>query len=92
MGYLTKKGAIVKNWKKRYFVVNPDYSVDYFENEEVRHSLFYFDSQYTFVIGLYLLLCEHTYSLMNRPMGKVSSQKVQFFHAAMKSLPTWMKQ
>ncbi|KAK2555553.1 PH domain-containing protein [Acropora cervicornis] len=34
MGYLTKKGAIVKNWKKRYFVVNPDYSVDYFENEE----------------------------------------------------------
>ncbi|XP_068692784.1 PH domain-containing protein DDB_G0267786-like [Montipora foliosa] len=35
MGYLTKKGALVKNWKKRYFVVNPDYSVDYFENEEV---------------------------------------------------------
>ncbi|XP_068759844.1 PH domain-containing protein DDB_G0267786-like [Montipora capricornis] len=34
MGYLTKKGALVKNWKKRYFVVNPDYSVDYFENEE----------------------------------------------------------
>lgn len=25
----------MKNWKKRYFVVNPDYSVDYFENEEV---------------------------------------------------------
>ena len=35
MGYLTKKGAVVKNWKRRYFVVNPDYSVDYFENEEV---------------------------------------------------------
>lgn len=34
MGYLTKKGAVVKNWKRRYFVVNPDYSVDYFENEE----------------------------------------------------------
>ena len=50
MGYLTKKGAIVKNWKKRYFVVNSDYSVDYFENEEVCHSLFYFDSQYTFVM------------------------------------------
>ena len=35
MGYLTKRGAVVKNWKKRYFVVNPDYSVDYFESEEV---------------------------------------------------------
>ena len=35
MGYLTKRGAVVKNWKRRYFVVNPDYSVDYFENEEV---------------------------------------------------------
>ncbi|KAJ7370918.1 hypothetical protein OS493_028992 [Desmophyllum pertusum] len=34
MGYLTKRGALVKNWKKRYFVVNPNYSVDYFENEE----------------------------------------------------------
>lgn len=34
MGYLTKKGAVVKNWKRRYFVANPDYSVDYFENEE----------------------------------------------------------
>lgn len=34
MGYLSKKGAVVKNWKKRYFVVNPDYSIDYFENEE----------------------------------------------------------
>lgn len=34
MGYLTKKGAVVKNWKRRYFVVNPDYSIDYFENEE----------------------------------------------------------
>ena len=35
MGYLTKKGAVVKNWKKRYFVANSDYSVDYFESEEV---------------------------------------------------------
>ena len=35
MGYLTKRGAVVKNWKKRFFVVNPDYSVDYFESEEV---------------------------------------------------------
>ncbi|KAL9988023.1 hypothetical protein ACROYT_G002420 [Oculina patagonica] len=33
-GYLTKRGAVVKNWKRRFFVVNPDYSVDYFENEE----------------------------------------------------------
>lgn len=35
MGYLTKKGAVVKNWKRRYFVAKPDYSVDYFESEEV---------------------------------------------------------
>ena len=35
MGALTKKGAIVKNWKHRYFVVNPDFSVAYYETEEV---------------------------------------------------------
>ena len=35
MGYLTKKGAVVKNWKRRYFVAKSDYSVDYYENEEV---------------------------------------------------------
>lgn len=34
-GYLTKKGAVVKNWKRRYFVVFPDFSVEYYENEEV---------------------------------------------------------
>lgn len=35
-GYLTKKGAVVKNWKRRYFVVFPNFSVEYYENEEVR--------------------------------------------------------
>ncbi|XP_073242754.1 PH domain-containing protein DDB_G0267786-like [Porites lutea] len=34
MGYLTKKGAVVKNWKRRYFVAKADYSVDYYESEE----------------------------------------------------------
>lgn len=33
-GWLVKEGAIVKNWKKRFFVVRPDYSVDYFEKED----------------------------------------------------------
>ena len=35
MGALTKQGAIIKNWKNRYFVVNPDFSVSYYETEEV---------------------------------------------------------
>lgn len=35
MGYLTKEGAIRKSWKKRYFVVRPDYKVEYYENENV---------------------------------------------------------
>ncbi|XP_046850342.1 PH domain-containing protein DDB_G0267786-like [Xenia sp. Carnegie-2017] len=34
MGHLKKKGAIVKNWKNRYFVVNPDFSVSYYETED----------------------------------------------------------
>ncbi|XP_028394823.1 niban-like protein 1 [Dendronephthya gigantea] len=33
-GYLTKQGVIRKSWKKRYFVVQPNYLVDYYENEE----------------------------------------------------------
>jgi hypothetical protein len=33
-GYLTKEGAIRKNWKKRFFVVKYDYSIQYFESEE----------------------------------------------------------
>jgi len=32
-GYLTKEGAVRKNWKKRYFVVRHDYKVDYYESE-----------------------------------------------------------
>ena len=33
-GTLTKQGALRKNWKKRFFVVNYNYTVDYYENEE----------------------------------------------------------
>lgn len=36
MGALTKQGAIFKNWKNRYFVVNPDFSVSYYATEEVK--------------------------------------------------------
>eukprot|EP00052_Salpingoeca_macrocollata_P016080 m.128884 g.128884 ORF g.128884 m.128884 type:complete len:564 (+) comp19914_c0_seq1:86-1777(+) len=34
-GYLTKEGAIRKSWKKRFFVVRPDYKIEYYEKEEV---------------------------------------------------------
>lgn len=33
-GWLIKEGAVRKNWKKRYFVVRHDYSVDYFEDDK----------------------------------------------------------
>jgi len=33
-GYLTKEGAIRKNWKKRFFVVHHDMVVDYFADEK----------------------------------------------------------
>lgn len=33
-GWLTKEGAIRKNWKRRYFIVRSDYIVDYYESEE----------------------------------------------------------
>jgi len=33
-GYLTKEGGIRKSWKKRWFIVRHDYTVDYFENEK----------------------------------------------------------
>jgi hypothetical protein len=33
---LVKEGGVRKNWKKRFFVVKPNYVVDYYESEEVR--------------------------------------------------------
>eukprot|EP00051_Salpingoeca_urceolata_P000643 m.35013 g.35013 ORF g.35013 m.35013 type:complete len:982 (+) comp10886_c0_seq2:109-3054(+) len=33
-GYLTKEGFVKHSWKKRYFVVRQDYTVEYFENEQ----------------------------------------------------------
>ncbi len=29
-----KEGGVRKNWKKRYFVVRPNYSIDYYESAE----------------------------------------------------------
>jgi hypothetical protein len=34
-GWMTKEGAIKKSWKKRFFVVRPDYKIDYYDKEEV---------------------------------------------------------
>ncbi len=44
-GYLVKRGAIQKSWKRRFFVVRPNYFVEYYENEDkfkagVRHDVF----------------------------------------------------
>lgn len=33
-GYLVKRGEVVKNWKKRWFVVRHDYVVEYYESQE----------------------------------------------------------
>ena len=52
MGYLTKKGAVVKNWKRRYFVANSDYSVDYFENEEVCVGTFLYSCMLSLIVGV----------------------------------------
>lgn len=36
-GWITKKGAIVKNWKKRWFTVDKDYRVSYWLSEKDPH-------------------------------------------------------
>jgi len=33
-GEMIKQGAVRKNWKKRFFVVQPDYKIAYFESKE----------------------------------------------------------
>jgi ribosomal protein S18 acetylase RimI-like enzyme len=33
-GWIVKKGAIIKNWKKRWFVVDKDYRVSYYKGEK----------------------------------------------------------
>jgi hypothetical protein len=35
-GYLIKQGIVRKNWLKRYFVINPDYSISYRETKEAK--------------------------------------------------------
>jgi hypothetical protein len=34
-GWATKEGAVVKSWKKRFFVVRWDYKIEYYDKEEV---------------------------------------------------------
>jgi len=37
-GWMTKEGAVVKNWKKRFFVVRHDYKIEYYDKEETYKS------------------------------------------------------
>eukprot|EP01099_Mayorella_cantabrigiensis_P006735 TRINITY_DN5728_c0_g1_i1.p1 TRINITY_DN5728_c0_g1~~TRINITY_DN5728_c0_g1_i1.p1 ORF type:complete len:515 (-),score=121.04 TRINITY_DN5728_c0_g1_i1:57-1601(-) len=32
-GWIFKKGAVRKNWKRRFLIIKPDYNADYFEKE-----------------------------------------------------------
>ena len=32
-GWLVKQGGAIKNWKKRWFVVYPDFTIDYLEKQ-----------------------------------------------------------
>ena len=35
-GWIFKKGAVRKNWKRRFLIVKPDYNADYFEKEVIQ--------------------------------------------------------
>ncbi|GIQ92301.1 hypothetical protein KIPB_015987, partial [Kipferlia bialata] len=34
-GWIVKQGGSVKNWKKRYALMRPDYSIEYYVDEPV---------------------------------------------------------
>jgi hypothetical protein len=76
-GYLVKQGAIRKNWLKRFFVVRPDYKIDYYENEEVR---LVFDLQ---VISVLLLCCRRT--------TKEVRSRGRSLHADIRSATIWQR-
>jgi len=38
-GFLTKESVHLKKWNKRYFVFKPNYTVDYYDSEELAHAV-----------------------------------------------------
>jgi len=38
-GYITKESVHLKKWNKRYFVFKPDYSIDYYDSDQLAHQL-----------------------------------------------------
>lgn len=43
-GYLTKEGGLRKTWKKRWFIVRHDYTVEYYSDEKVSNPACHIDS------------------------------------------------